>query len=244
MNKTVLITGGSGEIGSAIALRLAATGFDIAVTYLHGKEKAYELANEIAEKYNVKSQAIYLDLTDRKSISSAYDDCAQLLGEPNVLINNAGVESIGLFQDLSDAELVGVLNANLIGSMLLTKRVLPAMLREHSGRIINIASVWGECGASCEVAYSTAKAGLIGFTRALAKECAPSGVLVNAISPGFIDTRMNEHLSEAERAELISSIPASRAGVSDDVARVCEFLVSKSSSYICGQTIRVDGGWI
>ncbi len=127
---------------------------------------------------------------------------------------------------------------------MLTKRLLPEMIKNHHGYIVNISSVWGEVGASCETAYSAAKAGLIGFTRALAKECAPSRVIVNCISPGFIDTDMNARLSVSEREEVIGQISAMRAGKTEEVAELAAFLVSGKADYICGQCLRIDGGWI
>ena len=169
---------------------------------------------------------------------------AMTVAECELLINNAGIADIGLFTDLTDERLAELMNTNLFGHMRLTKDVLPQMLRRHSGSVINISSVWGESGASCEVAYSAAKAGLIGFTKALAKECAPSGVRVNCVSCGLIDTKMNITLSEEDLNAVTDEIPMGRMGTPDDIANAVMFLAEESSAYITGQVLRVDGGWL
>lgn len=239
-----LITGASGGIGSAIAEKLAAAGHDICAGYFMNRESAAILCCELQSRYGVRAEAVRFDLADTAGISDSVDKCVSLLGEPDILVNNGGREHIGLFQDMTDSELIGLMNSDLTGAMLLTKYLLPGMISHKQGYIVNIASVWGEVGASCEVAYSAAKAGLIGFTRALAKEAAPSGVVVNCIAPGFIDTRMNEQLTEDERAALIADIPADRAGTPADIAETIAFLCSGKADYMVGQVLRIDGGWI
>lgn len=166
------------------------------------------------------------------------------LAHPEVLVNCAAVSQIGLFTDLSDEELIQIVNVDLMGAMLAAKAALPEMIRRRKGKIINISSVWGEVGASCETAYSAAKAGLIGFTKALAKEAAPSGINVNCISAGMIDTKMNSSLSESEISDIVMQIPAGRMGTPVEVANAVKFLISDKSSYINGQTIRLDGAWL
>lgn len=244
MNKTALITGASGEIGSAISLELAKNGYDICVGYAHRQDEAQRLAKRLSEEFSVKAYAVRFDYSCLESIDKSVSEFTQLFGGADVIVNNGGCESIGLFQQLTDERLVEVMNTDLVGAMLLTKKLLGGMIKKHSGYIINISSVWGEVGASCEVAYSAAKAGLIGFTKALAKECAPSGICVNCISPGFIDTRMNSQLSDEEKNGIIGDIPCCRAGTTQDIANTAAFLVSGKADYICGQVIRVDGGWI
>jgi len=244
INKTALITGAAGGIGTAISFTLAEEGYDLVLGWAHKERAAEALAKELSETFDIKAAALHIDLSHTEDIGAVYSRCTKLAGEPSVLINNGGTEHIGLFQLMTDEELIRLMNADLVGTMLLTKYALPAMLCEHRGCIVNISSVWGETGASCETAYSAAKAGIIGFTKALAKETAPSGVRVNCVSPGFIDTRMNEQLSADERTELISGIPMSRAGTPRDVAEAVKFLISDAASYVCGQVIRVDGGWI
>ena len=239
-----LITGASGGIGSAAAERLAAAGHDICAGYCTNRESAAALCCGLQTKYGVRAEAVRFDLSDTTGIAAAVGECISTLGEPDILINNGGREHIGLFQDMTDSELIGLMNSDLTGAMLLTKAVLPSMISRKRGYIVNVASVWGEVGASCEVAYSAAKAGLIGFTKALAKEAAPSGVIVNAVSPGFIDTRMNGQLTAEERAALIADIPADRAGTPADIAEAIAFLCSGKADYMIGQVLRIDGGWI
>jgi 3-oxoacyl-[acyl-carrier protein] reductase len=164
-------------------------------------------------------------------------------GEIDLLVNNGGIADINLFTEITDDRLCEILNVNLTGAMRLSKSVLPHMIRRHKGNIINISSVWGEVGASCEVAYSAAKAGLIGFTKALAREVAPSAVRVNCVSCGMIDTKMNSELTAEDVAAIRDDIPLGRVGTPADVAAAVVFLAEESSSYICGQVIRVDGGW-
>ena len=166
------------------------------------------------------------------------------LGEVMLLVNNAGLASIGLYTDLTDAELANIITTDLVGAMEVSRQVLPAMIRAKQGCIINISSVWGEKGASCEVAYSAAKAGLIGFTRALAREEAPSGIRVNCICCGYIETKMNAQLSQQDKDALLDEIPAGRFGTPNDVAQTAAFLASERSDYINGQVIRLDGCWI
>lgn len=244
MRKTAFITGASGEIGAACAEELAALGFDLFLTYLSGKSSLDKTVNQITEKYGADVLTSRLDLTDTESIDSAFKSFQDNYGTPDLLVNNAACEETGLFGELSDDRLIYVMNADLIGTMLLTKRFLPDMIRRHSGHIINVSSVWGEVGASCETVYSAAKSGLIGFTKALAKECAPSGVYINCVSPGFIDTKMNASLTFGERQKIIDEIPCCRPGLPQDIARTVSFLTSGKADYICGQVIRIDGGWI
>lgn len=241
---TALITGASGAIGSQIVRTLAARGDNVCIGYNNNMAAAQSLAHELAENYGVQTAAVRFDLSDPQSLHGSAGECRETLGRVDILVNNGGCEAFGLFQDMTDEQLISVMNADLIGSMLLTRLLLCDMLKNHSGYIVNVSSVWGEVGASCETAYSAAKAGLIGFTKALAKETAPSGVLVNCVSPGFIDTPMNGRLSDDERLELISGIPCSRAGTPQDVAEAVAFLTSGKADYICGQVLRVDGGWL
>ncbi|SDA12340.1 3-oxoacyl-[acyl-carrier protein] reductase [Ruminococcus sp. YE71] len=231
---TALVTGASGGIGSAVARTLAGEGHRVIIGYHSGRDTAERLAEELGGK------AVSFDLSRPESLSASLEEC----GEVGILVNNGGSEHIGLFQDMTAPQLAALMNTDLLGAMELTRLLLPQMISRHSGVIVNIASVWGEVGASCEVAYSAAKAGIIGFTKALAKEVAPSGIRVNCVSPGFIDTRMNSQLNADEREALIGDIPLSRAGTPQEVADAVSFLCSEKSAYICGQTLRVDGAWI
>lgn len=239
---TALVTGASGAIGYAIARELAAMGHKVALGYAKNKAAAEAHAEEIAREYGAETLALHIDLTDTGSLDAAAESLREQFGDPQILINNGGAEYIGLFQDMTDAELDRIMAADLTGAMKLTKRLLPAMIRGGRGYIVNISSIWGEEGGSCETAYSAAKAGVIGFTKALAKEVAPSGVLVNCISPGFIDTPMNAALTDEDKRGVIESVPCCRAGTAQDVANAAAFLVSGKADYICGASIKVDGG--
>lgn len=240
--KTALITGGSGGIGSAICKALADMGYAAAVGYHSNEQAAQEVCKSISESGGV-ALAVKCSVDDPKSIQAAFELISRELSAPEALINCAGTANIGLFTDLSDDEVFKLVNENLTGAMLMSKAAVPEMVRRHKGYIVNISSVWGEVGASCEVVYSAAKAGLIGFTKALAREVAPSGINVNCISAGLIDTKMNAELSADDMRELIQDIPAGRIGTPDDIANAVRFLLSGQADYINGQTIRIDGSW-
>jgi len=240
--KTAFVTGGSGGIGSAVCRRLSEEGYAVAVGYCKGKEQAEAICKELMSGGSV-AKAIHIDLTDPLSISEAFKEAESIFGSVTVLVNNAGRAHIGLFTDMSEEEIVSLLTADLTGAMLLTRLAVLGMVKRGSGRIVNISSVWGEVGASCETVYSAAKAGIIGFTKALGKELAPSGVTVNCISAGAIDTPMNACLSENEKDDLIDSIPAGRLGSPEEIAELAAFLCSDKAGYITAQSIRCDGGW-
>lgn len=232
--KKAFVTGGSGGIGSAVCRELARAGYFVIVGYSSSAEKAEMLAAEIDGK------AVKVDLSDSASIISA----AEKIGEIDLLVNNAGVSEIDLFTAVSLENRLRIMNVNLIGAMELTRLLLPSMINKKNGCIINISSMWGETGASCEVDYSSSKAGLIGFTKALAKEVAPSGIRVNCVSPGFIMTEMNNRFS-AEDLELIrEEIPLGIFGEPRHIADTVTFLASERAEYITGQIIGVNGGMI
>ncbi|MBQ8966421.1 3-oxoacyl-ACP reductase FabG [Ruminococcus sp.] len=243
IKKAALVTGGSGGIGSAVCRRLAQAGYLTAIGFNRGRSAAEALASELREQ-GLTAEAVFCDIGDPVSIAECLEKTEKILGQIELLVNNAGTAEISLFTDLSDERLCEIMNVDLLGHMRLTKAVLPQMLHRHEGNIINISSVWGECGASCEVAYSAAKSGLIGFTRALAKECAPSGVRVNCVSCGLIDTKMNGNLSAEELQAVVDEIPVGRMGKPEDAASAVLFLASDEAAYITGQVLRVDGGWI
>lgn len=241
--KTAFVTGGSGGIGGAVCRRLSKAGYAVAVGCFSRPEAAEKVCGEIRQSGGT-AMTVRLDLSDARSVDAAYNAVCGELSAPEVLINNAGQAHIGLFTDMSDSDIVSLLNTDLTGAMLLTKRAAADMVRRHSGRIVNISSVWGSVGASCETVYSAAKAGLIGFTKALGKELAPSGITVNCIAAGLISTKMNSSLSPEELAEVIDGIPAGRAGSPDEVAALTAFLCSEDAAYINAQVITCDGGWI
>ena len=183
MKKTALVTGGSGGIGSEICRALAEDGWQVAVCYKNGRAAAEALVSELKER-GLCAEVFYCDIGDKDSIDKCVAEVRDSLGFVTLLVNNAGTADIELFTDMTDEKLCEMMNVNLLGVMRMSRAVLPEMIREHSGNVINITSVWGEKGASCEVAYSAAKAGLIGFTKALAREVAISGIRVNCVSCG------------------------------------------------------------
>ena len=243
MRKVALVTGASRGIGRSIALELARSGISVAINYLSSEKMAKELLCEI-KKFNENVNIYMADVSNEIEVSEMVHKINFDLGEIDILVNNAGISQIGLFTDMTSHERDRMIGVNLIGAMNVTKAILPSMIHYKSGSIINISSMWGEVGASCEVVYSASKAGLIGFTKALAKELAPSGIRVNCISPGVIDTDMNSELSSAEIKELIDEIPIKRIGTSDDIAKAVKFLISDNAKYITGQVIGINGGMV
>lgn len=234
-----LVTGASRGIGAAAAKRLSEDGFTVLVHYCENRGAAQKIASECAgDAYPVQC-----DLGDFASVDRMADEILTRYGCPDVLVNNAGIACSGLFQDISDADALRLITVDLGGAMHLTKKLLPAMISRHSGCIVNVASVWGEVGAACEVHYSAAKAGLIGFTKALAKEVGPSGIRVNCISPGVIDTDMNRCHSAETMAALAEETPLGRIGTPEDAANVIAFLSSARAGFITGQIIPVNGGF-
>lgn len=243
MKKAAIVTGGSGGIGRAVCRKLAKDGWLVAVCYNSSEQTAQKLVDELKSQH-YSAQAFYCDISSLDSIRNCVREVRACFGEIRLLVNNGGIADINLFTDISDERLCRIIDVNLMGAMRISREVLPEMIRNHTGSIINISSVWGECGASCEVAYSAAKAGLIGFTKALAKEVAPSGIHVNCVSCGLIDTKMNAELSQEELQNVIDDIPMGRMGKPEEIAETVAFLTDERSSYIQGQVIRADGAWI
>ena len=229
MAKTAFITGASRGIGNGIARRLADEGYEL---YLVSHKNVNDLS-ELPGKHYAG------DVGDYSFIESVIAEMPEI----DVMVNNAGISKIGLLQDLSPADWDKIIRTNLTSLYNVCHAAIPKMLRSHSGRIINISSVWGVVGSSTEVAYSASKGGINAFTRALAKELAPSNIQVNAIACGVIDTDMNKCFSDDERNDLIDEIPASRIGTPADVSDLVSLLVN-TSNYLTGQIINLDGGWI
>lgn len=230
--KTVLITGGAGGIGRALIAAFEVAGYRVLYSYHRQKT---EQKNAIG---------YYCDLSE---ISSANALVAAIKADgyfPDVVINNAGLAHTSLFQDLTDADWMSVRTVNLDAPMAIVKGFLPEMIRRKSGAIINISSMWGQVGGSCEVGYSAAKAGLIGFTKALAKEIGPSGITVNCIAPGVIDTPMNAHLTREDLALLAEETPMGRLGKPEEVADLAVYLASGQATFITGQVLAVNGGLV
>ena len=243
MKNVVFVTGGSGGIGSQICKMFAEIGYPVAIGYNSNSESADELARKINSNGGT-AISVKCNVADSKSIESAILEIEDKLGSIDILVNNAGIANINLFTDVSEDVMKNLIDTNLIGAMVCSKYVLPQMIRNKHGKIINIVSVWGEVGASCEVIYSVSKAGLIGFTKALAKEVAPSGINVNAVSAGMINTNMNACLSQQDIDNIVEEIPMNRIGKPEDIAKAVLFLATENSDYISGQVIRVDGGWV
>lgn len=243
MAKSAIITGGSRGIGAAIALALAKEGYNIAITYKERSDAAESVVQRAGE-YGVNAIAFEGDV---KSFGRAHIIASKALkefGQIDVLINNAAVASSSLFTDLSFEQWNEIINTNLTGCYNFCHAVLPHMIRRHSGSIINISSMWGQVGASCEVAYSASKAGVIGLTKALAKEVGLSGIRVNAIAPGVIKTEMLDEYTEDDLNALKDETPLDRLGTPQDIADTAVFLAGEKSSFITGQIIGVNGGFV
>ena len=243
MGKIALVTGASRGIGRAIAIELAKEGASIVINYSKDDLGAKETLEEI-KKINGYGILIKQDISSYEKTKIMVDEIINTMGRIDILINNAGISTVGLFID-SDKELIDrMMSVNLMGPIYLTNHVVKYMMTRKSGTIVNISSIWGEAGASCEVLYSASKGGINLFTKALAKELAPSNIRVNAIAPGVIDTSMNLFLEEEEKRELEEEIPLGRFGKCDEIGKLAVFLCSDDSSYITGQIIRADGGFI
>lgn len=241
-SRVAFVTGGAGGIGAGICRALAKEGYAVAVGYHTSKDEALRLADAL-QAMGVRSMAVQCDVTDAIQIAAAKQSVQAYLGNVDTLVNNAGSASYRMFCDETQESIAHIMQTDLVGAMLTSHVFSADMVSARFGRIINIASVWGVCGAAMEVVYSAAKAGLIGFTKALGAELAPSLVTVNSVSPGFIDTPMNARFSADDRAAILDEIPACRFGTPQDVASAVVFLASENASYITGQNIVVSGGY-
>ena len=239
--KTVLVTGSTRGIGRAIAEEFAKHGANVIISGTV-RERAEEVAKELAEKYGVKTLGVGMDVSDPQSVENAFKEINAAFGGVDILVNNAGITRDTLFLRMKPEDWQRVLDVNLTGTFLVTKQVVRHMTKKRWGRIINISSVVGFTGNVGQVNYATTKAGLIGFTKSLAKELAPRNVLVNAVAPGFIETDMTETLKEEIKEEYRKQIPLGRFGKPEEVARVVLFLASPMADYITGETIHVNGG--
>lgn len=240
--RTVIVTGSSRGIGAEIARTFAKNGDNVVINCKSSKDKVQILFDEI-ESYGAKALLVCGDVSETEDVKRLFDETVKAFGTVDILINNAGIARSGLFQDTSDDDWEQIINTNLGGAFKCSREAVRYMLKNHSGRIINISSIWGQVGGSCEVSYSASKAGVIGLTKALAKELAPSGITVNCIAPGVINTDMLSCYTKDDLCALCDETPVGRLGTPQDIASTALFLASKSAEFITGQIIGVNGGF-
>ena len=243
MKQTALITGASRGIGAALAETFAHAGYQLALCCHKSQEQLRDLADQLQNKYHTPVLIFIGDVGEYAFVEDMVKQTLDTFGSIDVLINNAGISYIGLITDMTIDDWNQIVATNLTSVFSACRCTVPSMVHNKSGRIINISSVWGNVGASCEVAYSACKGGINSFTRALGKELAPSNITVNAIACGVIDTDMNRCFSEEERAELVAEIPAERMGQPQEVAELA-LSIASGHAYLNGQIITLDGGWI
>ncbi len=239
MRKKAIVTGASRGIGAEIARMLAGEGYELFLLCRNSEEKIEALKQQIVETYQVSCHTFLCDVSDSKQVETVFSQ----IGEADVLVNNAAVSYVGLLTDMTVKQWQQVIGTNLNALFYTSKAVIPGMVRQKAGKIINISSVWGNVGASMEVAYSAAKGGVNSFTKALAKELAPSNIQVNAVAFGVIDTQMNACFSEEEKQSLVEEIPADRMGTAREAAQMVKQIL-QAPTYLTGQVITMDGGWI
>ncbi|GMQ63080.1 elongation factor P 5-aminopentanone reductase [Vallitalea maricola] len=241
--KTVLVTGSSRGIGKAIAIKYAKEGYNVVINCSSSFNELID-TSEIIKGYGVSCLPIMTDVSNYNSVKDMFEEIKLVFGDVDIVINNAGISSIKLFTDTSEDLWDNMINTNLKSLYNVCHQAVPAMIKNQSGNIVNITSMWGITGASCEVAYSASKGGVNSFTKALAKELAPSHIRVNAIACGLIDTNMNSCLAKEDLDTIIEEIPSNRIGRPEEVANLCYYLSSSDSSYLTGQIITLDGGLI
>lgn len=243
MKRTVIVTGSSKGIGAAAAIMFAQKGFNVVINYNESYESASLLCSSLVSNgYSVITQKA--NVANKMEVDLMVKETLYKFGSIDVLINNAGVAYQGLITDTDEIDFDRIIDIDLKGVFNCCKSVTQTMVNQKSGTIINISSMWGQVGASCEVAYSAAKAGVIGLTKALAKELAPSGITVNCIAPGLIETGMNSNLTVEELNAFVNEIPLGRMGSADEIAAAAYFLASPAADYITGQVLGINGGYI
>ena len=240
VNKVVLVTGGSRGIGAEIVRTLANENYKVILNYNNSKEQAEKIQQELLEQ-GKEIEIIKADVSKKEEAEKLIRFAINKFNKIDILINNAGITQEGLFTDVTEEEWQKIINTNLNSVFYCNQQALKYMIQEQQGCIINISSIWGETGASCEVAYSTTKAAINGMTKALAKEVGPSNIRVNAIAPGIIDTDMNKNLTIEERKQIKEQIPLNKIGKAIDIAKCVKWLVE--DEYTTGQIISINGGW-
>ena len=241
--KVAVVTGGASGIGDASVRRLCADGFSVVINYCSSEAKANALASELSFKgFDVMTAKA--DVADSAEVNEMIEKVSADFGTPYILVNNSGIAQQKLFTDITDEEWQRMISVNLTGVFNCCRAVLPYMIHEKNGRIINISSMWGQVGASCEVHYSAAKAGVIGLTKALAQEVAPSGITVNCIAPGAVETKMMASFSQEDIDALCEEIPLMRLGRAEEIAAAVSFFAGEGAGYITGQILGVNGGMV
>lgn len=243
MEKVALITGSSRGIGRAVAYQLAHDGYAVCINYIERRDKAEELVAQLRSE-GCRAIAVQADVADRAAVNAMVETVREMFGSVTLLVNNAGVAGQALFQDVTDEMWDRYFSVNLNGMRHTIQAVLPDMLHEKAGNIVNISSIWGQHGASCEVTYSCTKHAIIGLTRSLAMELAPSGIRVNCVAPGVINTDMVQVLGEETLRELAQQTPLGRLGAPEDIAHAVSYLASERASFVTGQVLAVDGAFI
>lgn len=245
-NKSVLVTGGAKGIGSCIVKKFADMGYNVLINYHNSEGEAKKLKEEMCTKYpDLLVEVFKADISKREEVNSMIDFMLKKFGRIDTVVNNSGIAKSKIFNDIKVEELKEMFDINIIGTFNVTQEALNRyMINKKCGSIINISSIWGITGASMEVAYSTTKAGIIGMSKALAKELGPSNIRVNVIAPGWIDTDMTKNYTDEEKEMFISEVPLGRLGYGNDIAGLCYFLASDESNYITGQVISPNGGYL
>ena len=241
--KTVLITGSSRGIGKAIALKFASEGYNVVLNYNNSEKQAKDLACQI-EEFGVKCLTFKADVSNNAQVQQMVEEAIATFGSIDVLVNNAGVALYKLFQQSTSKDVQDVFDVNVFGTINTTRAVVPGMISNKFGKIINISSIWGKVGASMESIYSASKGAIISLTLSLAKELAPSGICVNCVCPGVVETDMLNNFSDEDKRDLAQQTPLNRLGDVKDVANMVYFLSSEGADFVTGQVVTVDGGFV
>ncbi len=244
LGKVALVTGAARGIGKEIVYTLAESGYDVSINYRTKTTEIEQMKEELESKYKIKCALVQGDVANFEDTEKIVNQTVEALGKIDILVNNAGITKDGLLMRMSKEDFEAVIDVNLVGTFNVTRNVIPLMIKQKAGRIINISSVVGVSGNAGQTNYSASKAGIIGFTKSLAKEVSSRNILVNAVAPGFIATDMTSILSDSVKENINSQIPLKRMGSAKDIANVVKFLASDDSSYITGQVINVDGGML